>query len=81
MSVEFPMLEPPPHVGEWCTRKGAEALKAKIEAYWQEKGRPVQVWIEPRGFAVSLRGSHYVVRSDLVGGLPTASPQQIERAA
>lgn len=79
MSVEFPMLEPAPDVGEWCTRKGAEALKAKIEAYWAARGQPVQVWIEQRGFVAALRGAHFVVRSDLVGGLP--SPQQIEKAA
>ena len=80
MSVEFPMLEPPQHVGEWCTRAGAEALKTKIEAYWQARGQSAQVWIEQRGFVASLRGAYFVVRSDIgKNGLP--SPAQITRAA
>ena len=79
MSVEFPMLDPVPEFGEWCTREGAEALKAKIEAYWAERGEHVQVWTEQRGFESALRGAHFVVRSNLVSGLP--SPAQIERAA
>lgn len=79
MCAEFPVLEPPPHVGEWCNREGAEALKAKIEAYWEARGWPVQVWIEQRGFESALRGAHYVVRSNIVSGLP--SPQRVERAA
>jgi len=79
MSVEFPMLDLNPEFGEWCTREGAEALKARIASYWEDRGYPVQVWIEQRGFESALRGAHYVVRSNIVSGLP--SPQRVERAA
>lgn len=69
----------PSSQANYCDRKGAEELKGKIELYWALRGKPVQVWIEPRGYETALRGAHYVVRSNLVSGLP--SPQQIERAA
>ena len=63
----------------WCDKEGALALKAKIEAHWRERGHAVQVWIEEKPFSTAMRGTHWVVRSNLCGGLP--SPQQIERAA
>lgn len=77
----FELLFEPPKTPkpsrDWCDRAGAEALKARIEAYWEERDQPVQVWIEQRDFASALRSVHYVVRSNIVSGLPS----QLERAA
>ena len=81
MSAEFPMLDPIPHVANYCDRKGAEALKSKIEVYWALRGKRVQVWIEQKAFHAALRGSRFDVRSDLVNGLPSPSAIEDRRAA
>lgn len=60
---------------------GAKEVKKRIEDYWADRGHKVQVFIEKKGFVPTLRGAHWVVRSNLVDGLPRSSPAQIERAA
>lgn len=67
-------IEPDEH----CNRSGAEALKAKIEAYWRERGAIVHCRIEPKGFTAALRAARYDVRSDLLNGWPRmrALPQE-----
>jgi hypothetical protein len=58
-------------------RAGAEALKARIEAYWREQGFEVCVVLAPAGFAPALRGARFDIRSDLINGWPktkTARP-------
>lgn len=55
---------------DWCSREGALALKAKIEAFWAERGGAVQVLLLNGGFLKSLRGSSIDLRSDLKNGLP-----------
>jgi len=60
---------------------GAKQVKERIEAYWNARGYKVQVYIEKKGFVPTLRGAHWVVRSDMKNGFPAPSPQQIERAA
>lgn len=63
------------------SEEGAKQVKDQIEEYWSARGYEVQVYIEKKGFVPTLRGAHWVVRSDLVDGMPRPSPQQIERAA
>jgi len=81
MSADFPMLDPPWHVANYCDRKGAEELKAKIEAHWASRGESVTVWVEQNGFSPAMRGAYWVVRSDLVGGLPRSPAVEDRRAA
>lgn len=77
--LQFEPPKTPQASRNWCDREGAYALKAQIEAYWRERGHAVQVWIEEKPYSMTMRGTHFVVRSNIVSGLP--SPAQIERAA
>jgi hypothetical protein len=81
MSADDPMLDPVKDVPELSDELGAQRLKAKIEAYWAERGYSVQLRIEPKGFTPQMRAARYDVRSDMQNGFPRPSPQQIERAA
>ena len=58
------------NVPNYCSPKGAEALKEKIEDYWRERGYHVRVQIMKAGFAMAARGSRYDIRSDLLNGIP-----------
>jgi hypothetical protein len=65
---------------EHCTRKGAEALAARLDAYWHAQGYPhVRHWVEPISASewqrektanelANLRA--FAVRSNLVNGMP-----------
>ena len=55
---------------DYTDRAGANALKARIEAYWRERGFAIQVMLVEGAFTPSLRGCRMDVRSDLVNGLP-----------
>lgn len=78
--------EPLPHVDITqtkgnMTRSGAEKLARAIRTYWMQRGFSVKVWaehdrkveqaiesrIDQRDYGVD---PHWVVRSNLVGGLP-----------
>lgn len=62
---------------ELCNEDGAKKLKAKIEAYWRERGHEVQVDVLKKGFTPAMRSARYDVRSELVNGLP--KPKAIEQ--
>ena len=62
-----------------CSKAGAEALAAKLDLYWHERGfSQVQHWVEPAALSSRKRGpggvqtkaSGWVVRSNLVRGKP-----------
>lgn len=55
---------------DYTDRAGAERLKARIEAYWRERGSEVQITLVPAGFTAALRAARYDVRSELLNGLP-----------
>jgi hypothetical protein len=55
---------------DWCSREGALALKAKIEAYWRERGQDVMIALHNVGFHPAIRAARYDVRSDMVNGMP-----------
>ena len=55
---------------DYTDRAGAEKLKARIEAYWRERGSEVQIMLVPAGFTAALRAARYDVRSELLNGLP-----------
>lgn len=55
---------------DYCTRDGALALKAKIEAYWRDRGLDVMVALHNVGFHPAIRAARYDVRSDMVDGMP-----------
>jgi hypothetical protein len=65
-----------------CTREGAEALAANLDAYWHKRGFPqVRQWVERQPWAdgppprcVSAAGL-WIVRSNLVRGMPPAMPK------
>lgn len=58
------------HDFEFTDRTGAGELKARIEAYWHERGYDIQVVLVEGSFTPALRASRVDVRSDLVNGLP-----------
>lgn len=62
-------------VGEhdFCSRSGANELKAKIEAYWAARGQNVQVMLHNVGFHPAIRAARFDVRSDMVNGMPRAA--------
>jgi len=42
---------------DYTDRAGAEKLKARIEAYWRERGNEVQITLVPAGFTAALRAA------------------------
>jgi hypothetical protein len=58
---------------DYTSRDGAAALKAKIEAYWAERGMTVMLALHNVGFHPAIRAARYDVRSDMVNGLPRAA--------
>lgn len=63
---------------DYCSRDGALALKAKIEAYWRERGREVMVHLHHVGFHPAIRAARFDVRSDMVNGMPRAGRVQCD---
>lgn len=55
---------------DYCSRDGAMALKARIEAYWRERGLEVMIALHNVGFHPAIRAARYDVRSDMVNGMP-----------
>lgn len=55
---------------DFCSRDGALALKAKIEAYWRERGQHVMIALQNVGFHPAIRAARFDVRSDMVNGMP-----------
>ncbi len=56
--------------GDWCTTKGAERLRQKIEQYWVERGYKVNIDLIEAGFVAAMRSGRTDVRSDLINGMP-----------
>ncbi len=61
--------------GDYCTREGAERLKAQIEAYWAERGKNVKINLVQAGFLPSMRSARTDVRSNMINGVPTNSTE------
>ena len=61
-------LEP----ADYCSREGAMALKARIEAYWRERGQDVMIALHNVGFHPAIRAARFDVRSDMLNGMPRA---------
>jgi len=55
---------------DYFTPDGAELLKQRIEAYWNERGFAVQVSLAPAGFSAPLRAARVDLRSDMLNGMP-----------
>jgi hypothetical protein len=55
---------------DFCSRNGAQVLKARIEAYWRERGHTVTVALHNVGFHPAIRAARFDVRSDMVNGMP-----------
>lgn len=81
MSAEFPMLDPIPDVPGLCDRRGAEMLKAKIEAYWAARGHSVMVTVHESAFHPAIRSTRFDVRSDMLNGMPRPPAIEDRRAA
>ncbi|MGQ0532239.1 MAG: hypothetical protein ACT4OF_06055 [Caulobacteraceae bacterium] len=58
---------------DFCSRDGAHALKAKIEAYWRERGHTVMVALHNVGFHPAIRAARFDVRSDMINGMPRSA--------
>lgn len=74
-SAPAPLLEP----GEtdFCSRDGALALKAKIEAYWRARGLDVQISMMNVGFHPAIRAARFDLRSDMINGLPRGARKKV----
>jgi hypothetical protein len=55
---------------DFCSKEGAAALKAKIEAYWRERGQDVVLSLHNVGFHPAIRAARFDVRSNMVNGMP-----------
>lgn len=66
-------LTPSRGESDYCSRDGALALKAMIEAYWRERGQDVMIALHNVGFHPAIRAARYDVRSDMVNGMPRAA--------
>ena len=55
---------------DYCSQDGAQALKARIEAYWAARGQQVMVALHNVGFHPAIRAARFDVRSDMVNGRP-----------
>ncbi len=54
---------------DWCTQSGAQEIAAQVRRYWAEQGyNNVQTTVEK--LSLHDRDTSYVVRSNLIGGLP-----------
>jgi len=58
---------------DYFTPSGAELLKQRIEAYWNERGFAVQVSLASAGFSAPLRSARVDLRSDMLNGMPRRS--------
>ena len=65
---------------DYCTQDGAQSLKAKIEAYWAERGQHVLVSLQNVGFHPAIRAARFDVRSDMVNGKPRDAHARTRRA-
>ncbi len=61
--------------GDYCTREGAERLKAQIETYWAERGLDVTINLVQAGFLPSMRSARTDVRSNMINGVPVNSTE------
>ncbi len=59
---DMPSAERPQ--ADYSTKTGCKVLCDKIMAGWKARGHKVKAWPE------SIGGGYYVVKSDLVNGLP-----------
>ncbi|MBL8545037.1 MAG: hypothetical protein JNL81_01155 [Hyphomonadaceae bacterium] len=66
---------------DFCSREGAHALKAKIEAYWRERGQHVQIMLHNVGFHPAIRAARFDVRSDMINGMPRAAGAKPKKVA
>jgi hypothetical protein len=66
---------------DFCSRDGAHALKAKIEAYWRERGHNVMVALHNVGFHPAIRAARFDVRSDMINGMPRSASSKKGAAA
>lgn len=66
---------------DFCSRDGAHALKAKIEAYWRERGHKVQIMLHNVGFHPAIRAARFDVRSDMINGMPRVNGAASKKAA
>ncbi|WP_270374937.1 phosphoglycolate phosphatase [Marinicauda sp. Alg238-R41] len=55
---------------EHCTREAAQALRERIERYWNERGYEVRVDLVEAGFNPAMRSARTDVRSDMLNALP-----------
>lgn len=62
--------EGPAYAPELMTKHTAAMLARRITAYWAKRGGVVKCRTEMMMDAGSERGASWVVRSDMVGGMP-----------
>jgi len=60
------------------SERAAGQLARRIERYWRRRGRRVRVWLEP-STAIEHDGGAYVLRSDMIDGLPRARERSVAR--
>ena len=78
MTEDDPVSANPEH--DFCSHEGAILLKAKIEAFWRERGKLVCLKLRQVGFHPAIRESRWVVDSDMVNGWPREAPVALDYA-
>jgi hypothetical protein len=60
---------------DWCTVEGAKRLKARIEAFWADRGETVEVKLVDASFVAAMRSARCDIRSNMINGLPRKQQQ------
>ncbi len=55
---------------DYCTREGADRIKAQLESYWRARGQDVAITVLCFGFHPAIRAARYDVRSNMINGMP-----------
>ncbi len=58
---------------DFFTEEGALRLKRKIEEYWNQQGKDVQIHLVRGEFVAALRSGRTDIRSNMKNGYPVSS--------
>lgn len=61
----------------YMTKKGAEELLYRIQMHWMVKGYRIQGHVTARSSSSDDKEQSYIVRTDLLNGLPRQKPVDV----
>ena len=62
---------------DYCTHEGATTIARQIKEYWAKQGKHVNVQLQQEAFTMQMREAYWVVRSDMVNGVPRHNAKPI----